>query len=141
MFASLVGLILPAMFWLAGVAVFSAFFVQPLSGLRFGIPVTRFLRQEGLLSSGNSVLLRQTAAVGVQWTLLIAASLGLYVLFPGYLITYLVGGGIALAVGVGKTGYDEANLENYLRAHERHFLASKYVVRGLVASRFSKQQR
>ena len=122
-------------FWMAGLATFSFFLIQPLIVLRFGIPTTLYLRKQGVLEPGNSILRQLWLALLVQLGILLGLISLVVVVFPEYLLLFLIGGAFVTLLGIRSTGGNAGNVTNYIENYGYAFSMPESDVLMLITAR------
>lgn len=109
-------IVLHLIVFIVGSAYSSVGVIGPAICVNFALPATNKLIRAGLLANGKAVKRKYTAPV-VFWACVNAIVLLLIYLFlPRFLLTFCIAILWTILLGIGQTGANEANLQEYIQA-------------------------
>lgn len=112
--------IIAGLFWILGVFIGSMGLIQMMMILFFSIPFTRQLHRLGLITNTGIIYKMNMTALAI-WTLIIGGVSTLAYLYASHLSfkLYLIGIGVTFLMGMGKTGTNDNNVQDYFIVHHR----------------------
>ena len=112
--------IIAAVFWILGLVIGSMGLLQIMIILFFSIPYTKKLSCFGLIKSTSIIYKANLITISI-WIIIIGGVSTLVFLYTSKvsLITYLVGIGIAILMGLSKTGTNDNNVQDYFTTNYR----------------------
>lgn len=112
-------LILLIVAWVGGLVIGAFLLVQSIIILIFGLPFTFEMKQRGVLTSATPAW-RYLVWLILLGVLFVAASWVVWHFWPKYIWGYGVGVGMALLLGVGRCGHNEANVTDFFRTNAKY---------------------
>ncbi len=113
-----------SIFWIVGAVITSFTLIPILIIFFFGIPATQKLEKLNVLKKRNGIIRQYSITI----LILITVFMGMFFItnnvFPNYLFGILFGAGMALFFGIGKTGRNQSNINDYVQTNFRHFTKS-----------------
>lgn len=85
--------------------------------LNFGIPVTKKLEKLKAIKSENGIVKKYTLSILFLGGIFLGMLLVTNNFFPNYIYGIIFGGGMALFFGVGKTGQNPENINDYIQTN------------------------
>jgi uncharacterized membrane protein YczE len=107
------------LFWLIGFVVFTFTCIQMMVIPFFGIPTTIKLNRLKSLKK-NSIIRNYFISILILSAIFIGITYFVKEKFPTYFSAYIIGCVISLLFGIGKTGRNRNNIEDYLESNKKY---------------------
>ena len=107
-------------FWFFGMLIGSIGLIQIIIVLKFNLPFTEKMNKLGILTDKRTINKRAMMTLGL-WSVIILVSVVLICLFAARssLIAFMIGVGLSLLFGFGRTGENEANIQDYITSNQK----------------------
>jgi hypothetical protein len=112
--------IIAIIFWFIGLGLASFTLIPVLIIFVFAIPITRKLEKAGALRVNNGIIRRYMISL-IILSLTFLTITGITFLFiPNAMIALVIGMGMAILSGLGKTGKNKNNVVDYLETNKQY---------------------
>lgn len=111
------------LFYFVGIVVASFTIIQILIMLCFAIPFTLSLHNQGILIKKRNIIFSDLASILLLCTIFALTYWGIWKFLPSGLMGFNLGCAWTLFLGIGKVGYNEANVSDYWKNNERYLIS------------------